>query len=358
MPSDIPIHCQDLFFRNTNGETGGQLRELYRGRYALKKRVPLLLTVAALKLRSARGTLRRAGPGQSVLSALMRLATTSHGPTSISQSLAVHPCCSTHRSTINQEHHQQGISTMNNMNVVQSIGQGEAHESGVTRTDLNDLMPTQTASILSTARSPITGGPPSSLTGSTLISHGGMQLTLKDAVRHGLVTRDANGSYSDGSGVAPAQAQAAAQEAPVEQASADNVDIPVAFAPTQEAALHEFASQLPPSIQSAVIAQAIAGDGVDASQAHAAGMDPAQFSASVDSAIHAFQSQTDSYVASKGVDPAAFYQYLATCGNSWPDAPPQSLQACFGRSSTRPAQTPHRLTVVATRRRQGTGNTS
>ena len=173
----------------------------------------------------------------------------------------------------------------------------EASGSEVTRTDINDLLPEQNG-ILSTARHRITGGPAGTLRDDTLVTHGGMQITLRDAAKLGLVTRDESGKYSDVK-QGDEQQPAATEKEATESAEA------VPFADAQEALTAQLAAAIPPAVQDEVLHQIINGgiEGLTSGGEHREG---------IVAVTAAFQQQAFESFTKAGVNPEEFSAWART----------------------------------------------
>lgn len=174
---------------------------------------------------------------------------------------------------------------------------GETQELGVTRTTIDDLMPPQDGSILATARSRATGGPAGTLRDDSLVTYGGMQMTLHDAAKLGLVTRDESGKFSD---VKQGEVQ---QPAATDKDAAESEGI--AFEPQQEAVIAHIAESVPAHIQEAVAHEIINGglSALKSGQGHT----PAFIAAA-----KSFEEQGFAHFTKAGVDPQEFTNWAQT----------------------------------------------
>jgi hypothetical protein len=203
------------------------------------------------------------------------------------------------------------------MSAIQVVGDGEARVSDLVRADINDLMPPRTG-VLSTARHQVTGGPPSVLTDDTLVDFQGMQIPLREAARHGLVRRDAQGNYQE----IDAQQRAAGipEDAPADEQQAAPADDAAAEFPAEaHALLDHISAQVEPSVEAGIVSQLITSgslDGIDLSGVPS-NMAPAQLREAVSAGIEVYQGQADRHVSSKGVVPSEFYEW---CRESQPEA--------------------------------------
>lgn len=172
----------------------------------------------------------------------------------------------------------------------------EASGSEVTRTTVDDLMPEQSG-ILSTARHKITGGPAGTLRDDSLVTYEGMQITLRDAAKLGLVVRDESGKYSD---VRQSNEQ---QPAATDKDAAESEGI--SFEPQQEAMTAHLASVVLPTVQESAVHEIIDGglEGLKSGGEHSDG---------IREVAKSFQAQGFAHFTKAGVDPIEFSQWART----------------------------------------------
>jgi hypothetical protein len=166
------------------------------------------------------------------------------------------------------------------------------------------------ASILSTATHPQLGGPASRLTEKTIVTVEGIQMPLAEAVRHGFVSRDAAGNYTNAPN-APAAADSSDAATSEGAAAVDTDDGPVAFPAEVEQAVVAFTADMPPQILDATVSQVIAGgiEAIDPKTAQTLGQDPVEFREDVSKTVAAFQLQADELVKRSGVEPAELWNW-------------------------------------------------
>jgi hypothetical protein len=180
---------------------------------------------------------------------------------------------------------------------------GEVHESDVVSSSSGKSAP-ESNSVLATATRQSIGGVPDVLRPDTLVTvpnSGGMQITLRQAEREGLVKRDTKGNYSEveqGNGF-PAHAE------PNPHVEDDGA---TPFAPQQEAMFEHFTAQLPPAIQQATVEAVIARgiESLDMQAAETSGMEHGQYREGVCAVVGLFQAQGDQYFRMQGIDPTEF----------------------------------------------------
>lgn len=155
-----------------------------------------------------------------------------------------------------------------------------------------------------------------------------MQVSLGVAVRSGWITKDAAGNYSEVNAVTTGAPDERQQEP---NASLDDAAVP--FESDAEAFATQFASQIDPSIQTAIIESIIGSDGnmdgLDISQAAVLGMSAGEFQGGVDSIRDAFQRRTDASLRAQGIEPQDFYAHI------WEDDPEGTRRAMRDLTASR-----------------------
>lgn len=208
----------------------------------------------------------------------------------------------------------QGRSSIVHQGAIRSTAGGGIEQAGITRVNASEMRAAGDGGILSTATNAYSSGPARDLNApSTLLMHGGMQITMATALQLGLVQRDANGNYTEGApdGVSDGATDSATDEAlDAEQQAQAGGDAPVAFSPELETTVTTFADQFAVPIQDALIAQIIGGNtSISQADAEAAGMSADHATGMAGVAIAAFTGQAQAFMASRGVDFAEFTEW-------------------------------------------------
>jgi hypothetical protein len=184
----------------------------------------------------------------------------------------------------------------------------------------SDLLPSSEceAGMLATARNQA-GGPASRLTDNSVVKYQGMDMELRTAAALGLVTRNADGTYSErGAAQSGQPTQPPIQDASQQQEQQDEDPVTAFEDQATETAFAAFAQEVPEGLQGGIVA-AFIGDALDGSSssaeralaqaAGASGIDPQRMQAGAAVATRGFQSQANALVTKSGAEPEAFWTW-------------------------------------------------